>query len=110
MRTRCKYTVSAAIKLWRLYNIDRLSLDEAGKKVGCHKGTASKWIKIVNKNPSLLEKAVQGTECSRSKGDTPIAKKFEELDALQDENSFLLWWNQGERKGWVDRLLKKVQE
>lgn len=31
-------------------------------------------------------------------------------DQLKEDNDFLRWWNKGERRGWVDRLLREVQE
>lgn len=31
-------------------------------------------------------------------------------DQLREDNDFLRWWNNGERRGWVDRLLREVQE
>jgi hypothetical protein len=32
------------------------------------------------------------------------------LKKLEEENAYLRWCNTGERRGWVDRLLKEIQE
>jgi len=31
-------------------------------------------------------------------------------EGLKDENKFLRWWCEGERRGYVDRLLSQIQE
>ena len=34
---------------------------------------------------------------------------FKTMQTLLDENEFLVWWNEGERKGHVDKLLERLQ-
>lgn len=109
-RTRCMYTKEKAIKIWQLCNFDKMTQAQASKIVGCNKGAANRWFNLVKDTPALLAEAKKGGKgkSRKIKDEAPI-KKINELDSLRDENEFLQWWNKGERQGWVDLLLKRME-
>jgi transposase len=41
---------------------------------------------------------------------TMITNSLKQADTLVDENAFLRWWCQGERAGFVDRLLQELKK
>lgn len=111
-QARCTYTDEKAISLYKYYHDVGMTQKEAAKKIGCTKGTAGRWLQWVEDHPALLAQARSKkprTKAPELSVEMPIST-MNELDALRDENAFLAWWNQGERNGWVDRLLKKVQD
>lgn len=102
-----RYREHLALKAFALY-AHGLSLEEIGKKIGIRKGTVHKWKKKVEKDPELLKKAKKiKIESSRRKRSS-ISDKIATAAALTEENEFLRWWNYGERKGFVKRLLQDL--
>jgi transposase len=101
--------------------------------------SVSNWIRRVNNNKDLLARAqlasgsysqiakaaleqqiakaaFEQSSLSDAKTATPVGEISEIClqhvnvhEQLTDENAFLRWWNFGERKGWVDRLLKELE-
>lgn len=45
---------------------------------------------------------------SNSKSSSKDAQSIETIQKLLDENEFLKWWNEGERKGYVEKLLHQM--
>lgn len=99
------------------------SLEEVGEKFGVSGRTISKWVGEVNDDPELRlaansEKRIvpQANNISKRHGGAPKpngkpkAKKpkkdLEYVARLEDELAFMKWWNNGERSGYVERLLK----
>ncbi len=108
-----KYSDTKAIRVHRL-RIAGLSWSKIHEQMGIAVSTACAWDKIVVEDPELLKKA-EGSpfdtkEMRKKNGSKKIETAQQALDVvLKEENDFLKWWNQGERRGWVDRLLSEVQ-
>lgn len=56
----------------------------------------------------LKNKRFRGTK--PYKAPDKIADTVTHISSLSQENDFLRWWNLGERKGWVDRLLSELKK
>jgi len=76
------------------------------------------WIHKVNNNKDLLAraKAIYRDQIAETETTAPVGEiskiclqHVNVHEQLTDENAFLRWWNFGERKGWVDRLLKELE-
>jgi len=118
-----KITESEMIKWWVDYHSNpRMTQLDLVKKYKRHKSTISRLFQTIKNTPALLQKAnaaLAGLEVDkpkrgggRKKNNNPNKHEFEftSYQALQDENMFLNWWLVGERKGYVDLLLKKMQD
>ena len=69
--------------------------------VAAHGSISTSYFSTLRKQVKNGKKA---KELASSVNDVPSDEK------LKEDNEFLLWWNKGERRGWVDRLLREVQE
>lgn len=98
--------------------------DELAAKYKVSVSTIGKWIREVNDDPDLRlaanseRKIVVSTNniSSQNKPKTNGVKSkspkkdLEIIARLQDELAFMKWWNKGERSGYVERLLKLLQQ
>ena len=119
-----KYSAQVAVATW----IARKKGTDA-KTLAAIRGVSAKsitnWINKVNKDENLLILATKELAAENSSTivddvkpviKTPVTIKkplasnlIPDTEKLLDENAFLRWWNQGERAGWVDRLLKELE-
>ncbi|MCJ7760691.1 hypothetical protein MUP59_06060 [Candidatus Bathyarchaeota archaeon] len=119
-----KIPESEIIKWWVDYHsvVSMTQLDIV-KKYKVHKSTVNRLFGVIKNTPALLQKANAALADNkvdepkrgggRKKNDNSVKSTFtsiEALEAIKDENAFLTWWVTGERKGYIDRLLKKMQE
>jgi hypothetical protein len=104
-----KYNPAKAMKVHQL-RVAGLSWREIHEQVGIAVSTACAWDKIVVANPELLRKA-ESEKHPGGNGKSNVDREALQniQDTVQEENKYLRWWNQGERQGWVDRLLREVQ-
>ena len=110
-----KMTPEKAIKVWRMHEVKGLTYEAIGKKMGISKDTASRWCFVVDGDAELLDQAKGGSPTPMTGVDfepNPKSKPkmLPSIQRLKDENAFLRWWNEGERSGYVERLLKELQE
>jgi len=106
-RTRMKpskYSPTKAMKVHQLH-VAGLSWKKIHEQMGIAVSTACAWDRIVMSNPKLLKEA----ETEKHPEDTKEMGSTIKDMTLKGENEYLRWWNQGERKGWVDRLLSEIQ-
>lgn len=119
-----KITESEMIKWWVDYHSNpKMTQLDLVKKYNRHKSTISRLFSTIKNTPTLLQKA--NAALAELKVDKPkrgggrkknsssakhLLTSLEDVKALRDENAFLNWWNMGERTGWVDRLLEKMQD
>lgn len=127
---RKKYTDELAIRAWVLHESGMIG-NQIGKALKVSQDTIYKWIKIVKGNPNIYKQALESADYKKlvesQKSDDkentlPVGKSYhsiksfvenytkEECKKLQDDNAFLRWWNEGERAGWVDRLLHELDK
>ncbi len=101
-----RYSEAKAIKVHQL-RLAGHSWREIHEQMGIAVSTASAWENIVLGDAELLKKAEKGPVTKRvAKVESPTVKDV----TLKEENDYLRWWNQGERRGWVDRLLSEIQK
>jgi len=108
-----KYTDAKAMKVHQL-RLAGTSWADIHRQMNIAVSTAISWQQIVLGNPELLNKA----ETEKHPGEKPKkngtnvdrAVLQSLTDATKEENEYLRWWNQGERRGWVDRLLREIQK
>ena len=60
--------------------------------------------KVYSRKPKNVEKKASG-----SNGHADL-QKISTIQSLLDESEFLKWWSEGERKGYVEKLLLKINE
>jgi transposase-like protein len=114
-----RYTRTGMIRWYQRYHSDTdLTMEDICAKVGCHLSTLSRWFRKFEEEGVKgdvgisTEAEAEAEDCPPSKT-TPIFSQQTQpgtTEALLDENSYLRWWCQGERKGYVDRLLKEMQK
>jgi len=113
-----KFTEANAVKAWVLYNTpgSGTTRGQIGEKFGVGAGAIDHWIKKVEDNPALLARAKDQLKRKTkplpySEGgpaESPLERSVDKIIALEEENKFLKWWNEGERSGWVNELLKRI--
>jgi hypothetical protein len=126
-----KKTPAKMIKAWLLAQEDYTYL-AIGEKLDCNNDTAARWVNEVENDPKLLKQAKaklngkpgKKVQAKSKKIDRKLGKLDKQLAQtsvgmrrlkgakneveMQDEIEFLRWWNFGERKGFVDRLLEEI--
>lgn len=115
-----KYTDAKAIKSWVMKQRG-FDLAQIGRHFSVSRVSARNWVMKVSQSEHLLLKAQKAlVQREKDTGVTlpavvanvvaEVAPQLNpsELQALRDENTFLRWWCVGERRGYVDRLLKEV--
>ena len=103
-----RYSDEKAIKVHQL-RLAGMSWGKIHKQLGIAVSTACAWDRIVVSDPELLRKAETEKhpgKNGKAKMESPTLKDM----TLNEENAYLRWWNQGERRGWVDRLLREIQK
>ena len=117
-----KKTDAKMIKAWLLANKQQLSYQDIAEKLEISGATASNWVTEVNESPNLLREAKakfngkpagdpaidnEGLEDKMVKElSRPKGKKKE--DKQQAEINYLRWSLEGERSGFVDRMLEEL--
>lgn len=100
--------------MWKLHSEEGKSITEVAEQVGCSTSGASYIIGNFRKRQAAFkENILDPMKQHKESKQVPANGKVQVLKAtlsLQEENEFLRWWNQGERKGWVDRLLSEIQK
>lgn len=102
-----RFSEARAIRVHQL-RLAGHSWREIHEQMGIAVSTASAWESIVLGDAKLLKKAE--TEKHPGNGKAKMASPTVKDVALKEENDYLRWWNQGERQGWVDRLLSEIQK
>jgi len=92
---------SAIRKLYR----DGKTVTEIAEQVGAATSGISYIVGTVKKDKPEAPKTEEKSTSPNGK-----VQVLKATLSLQEENEFLRWWNQGERKGWVDRLLSEIQK
>jgi transposase-like protein len=98
-RKRARFTPELGQRAFELYK-KYASYAAVGKEVGCDGVTAKAWIE---KHKATIK---QKQQTSRRNG---VKKAVVEVQELRDANAFLEWWNYGERRGYVERLLSRLE-
>jgi len=112
-----KKTDAKMIKAWLLANKQQLSYQDIGEKLEISAATASAWCTEVNESPTLLRDAkarFDGKPAAKEPASEPQtvsakpSKKKKKEDTQQAEINYLRWCLEGERNGFVDRMLEEL--
>jgi transposase len=86
---------------------------EVARRFKVHKTTVCRWFGTIAKSTELVEqaKAICGSKGSVAQVKQLTVKRnkasISDMQAVLDENDYLKWALMGERKGWLDKLLKE---
>jgi transposase-like protein len=104
MKSRKSVSWATKTKMWqdnRIGGVSQVSIAEAHD---VSVTSVRRWIKQVEEQKGEAPKRKR----RKKRNKTPPAID-ERLEALEDENAFLKWWNDGERRGFVERLLTALE-
>jgi transposase len=101
-------------KWYKKQQMHYTSSAEIAKRIGCHPSTVKRWFSIFRAEEESKENKKSKVSSSRKAleeeyGDSDF-KEEAASELISAENAFLRWWNQGERLGYVDKLLKEIQK
>lgn len=107
-----KATPEKQIKAWLLAQQDYTYL-AIGEKLDCNNDTASRWVQAVEDDPELLKRAKAQLNSKGEPKQLPGAGKAntvrkKKADTQQAEIDYLRWCLEGERNGYVERLLEEL--
>jgi len=122
------------ISAWRMSEKDNLSVQDIAKKFGVSGSTIRAWLLAIPRYQELLDLAKSTTTVAKDymipnltvaiykpknsnsngngipKNETSMEYPVKYIEQLRDELAFMKWWNKGERLGYVERLLKALEQ
>jgi hypothetical protein len=95
--------------MWKIHTEEKKSAAEIAEQTGASSSGVSYILSGFRKRQETFKKViVEPMQAHKAKEAAP--KLLSDLQRVQDENAFLRWWNEGERRGYVERLLSEIQK
>lgn len=105
-KARAVCTPAKMIRAWVLAQTE--SYSEVARRLDCNDNTASRWAKLVDSDPDLLMQAKAKLNGKGAKKNPVLTKAKPNEGKLKEENAYLRWCLEGERQGFVMRMLEEL--